>query len=73
MYNDDARDAYVHAPTPEVMLHLTIDDAYFEQYKEKTGKSLNQCFVLPVLHSLQGYLESGKFWLKLIDRIFNKF
>ena len=72
MYGGDARDAYAHAPAPETMTHLTIDDAYYEWYKEKTGKSLNRRFVLPVLHSLQGHPESGKMWMKLIDRILIK-
>ena len=72
MYGGDARDAYAHAPAPEMMMHLTIDDAYYEWYKEKTGKTLNRCFVLPVLHSLQGHPESGKMWMKLIDRILIK-
>ena len=72
MYGGDAHDAYAHAPAPEMMTHLTIDDAYFEQYKIKTDKSLNPCFVLPVLHSLQGHPESGKMWMKLIDQILIK-
>ena len=55
-----------------MMTHLTIDDAYYEWYKEKTGKSLNRRFVLPVLHSLQGHPESGKMGMKLIDRILIK-
>ena len=36
MYGDDLYDVYARAPTPEMMTHLTIDDAYFEWYKEKT-------------------------------------
>ena len=60
MYGDDACDAYANAPAPEMMNHLTIDDAYFEWYKEKTGKSLNRRHVLLVLHSLQGHPGSGK-------------
>lgn len=72
MYGGDARDAYTHAPTIEMMTHLTIDDAYFEWYKETTGKTLNRRFVLPVLHSLQGHPKSGKMWMKLIDRILIK-
>ena len=52
MYRSDARDAYGHAPAPEMMTHLTIDDTYFEWYKEKTGKSLNRRHVQPVLYSL---------------------
>ena len=67
MYGRDARDAYAHAPAPEMITYLMIDDAYFEWYKEKTDKTLNRRFVLPVLHSLQGHPESGKilmkFWL----------
>ena len=69
MYGGDACDAYAHALAPEMMWHLTIDDAYFEWYKEKTGKTLKRRFVLPLLHSLQGHPESGKMWMKLIDRI----
>ena len=42
MYGGDARDVYAHTPTSEMLTHLTIDDAYFEWYKEKTGKSLNR-------------------------------
>ena len=72
MYGGDARDAYAHAPAPGMMTHLTIDDAYFKWYKEKTGKILNRRFVLPILHSLQGHPESGKIWTKLIDQIFIK-
>ena len=72
MYGDDARDAYAHAPAPEMMTHLTINDAYCEWYKETTGKSLNRRFVLLVLHSLQGHPESEKMWMKLIDRILIK-
>ena len=60
MYGGDTHDAYVHAPTPEMMTHLTIDDAYFEWFKEKTGKTLNCRCVLPVLHLLQRHPESGK-------------
>ena len=60
MYGGNTRDAYVHVPDPEVMTHLTIDNTYFEWYKEKTRKSLNQSFILPVLNSLQDHPESGK-------------
>ena len=60
MYGGNARDAYAHALAPEMMTYLTIDDAYYEWYKETNGKSLNRRFVLPVLHSLQGHPESGK-------------
>lgn len=60
MYGGDKRDAYAHTPAFEIMTHLTIDDAYFEWYKEKTGNTLNCQHVLPVLHSLQGHPESGK-------------
>ena len=67
MYEGDARDAYAHAIAPEMMTRLTIDDAYFKWYKEKTGKTLNHRHVLPVLHSLQGHPESVKMWMKLID------
>ena len=42
MYGGDACNAYAHAPALEMMTHLTIDDAYFECFKEKTGKSLNR-------------------------------
>ena len=72
MYGGDARDAYAHAPAPETMTHLTIDDAYFEWYKEKTEKALNRQYVLPILHLLQGHPESGKMWMELIDRILVK-
>ena len=72
MYSGDACDAYAHAPAPEMMKHLMIDDAYLEWYKEKTDKSLNRHFVLPVLHSLQEHPESSKMWMKLIDRILIK-
>ena len=54
------------------MTHLTIDDAYFEWYKKKTGKSLNCQHILPVLLSLQGHPESGKMRRKLIDQILIK-
>ena len=67
MYGGDARDAYAHAPAPEMMTQLTIDDAYYEWYKENIGKSLNRRFVLPILHLLQGHPESGKMWMKLIE------
>lgn len=33
---------------------------------------MNQHFVFPVLQFLQGHLESGKTWKKLIDRILIK-
>ena len=74
MYRGDARDTYAHAPAPapEMMTHLTIDDAYVEWYKKKTGKLLNRRHVLPALHLLQGHPESGKMWIKLIDRILIK-
>ena len=67
MYGGDACDVYAHTSAPEIKTHLTIDDAYFEWYQEKTGKTLNRRFVLPVLHSLQGHPKSGKMWMKLID------
>ena len=38
MYSGDDRDAYAHAPAPEIITHLIIDDAYFEWYKEKTRR-----------------------------------
>ena len=72
MYDGDARDMYAHAPAPEMMPNLAIDDAYFEWYKEKTGKTLNRRFVLPVLNLLQGHPESGKMWMESIDRILIK-
>ena len=34
--------------------------------------SINQHFVLLVLHSLQGHPESRKIWMKLIDQILIK-
>ena len=52
MHGGHTRDAYAHAPAPGMMTHLTIDDAYCEWYKEKTGKTLNRRHVLPVLHFL---------------------
>ena len=60
MYGGDTRDAYAHAPAPEMMTRLTIDDAYFKWYKEKTGKTLTCQHVLPILHSLQGHPESSR-------------
>ena len=48
----DACDNYTYAPVSVTMTHFTIDDAYFEWYKEKTTISLNQRHVLPVLYSL---------------------
>ena len=68
MYGGDACDAYAHAPAPKKMTHLTIDDAYFKWYKEKTGKSLNHRHVLPVLQLLQGHPESEKMLMKFIVR-----
>ena len=68
MYGGDARDAYAYDLAPEMMTHLIIDDAYYEWYKETTGKTLNRRFVLPVFHSLQGHPKSGKMWMKLIDQ-----
>ena len=29
MYGGDVHNAYTHAPSPEMMTHLTINDAYF--------------------------------------------
>ena len=55
-----------------MMTHLTIDDTYFEWHKEKTGKSLNRHFFLPIFHSLQGHPEFGKMWMKLIAQILIK-
>ena len=72
MYGRDTRDAYAHAPAPVMMMHLTIGDACFEWYKEKTGKSLENQHVLPILHFLQGHPGSGKMWMKLIDQILIK-
>ena len=72
MYGGDACDTHAHAPAPKRMTHLTIDDAYYEWYKKTTGKNLNCCFVLPVLHSLQRHPESGKMWMQLIDWILIK-
>ena len=69
MYGGDARNAYAHAPAPKMMTHLTIDNAYFGWYKEKTDKTLNHRFVLPALHSLQELIKSGKMWSNLIDQI----
>ena len=37
IYDGDTPDVYAHTPSPKVMTHLTIDDAYFEWYKEKTN------------------------------------
>ena len=35
MYGDDARDAYAHEPAPEMITHLTIDDAYLNGIKKR--------------------------------------
>ena len=74
MYGNNACNVYAHAPAPapEMMTQLKIDNAYFEWYKEKTGKSLNCRFVFPVIHSLQGHPKSGKMWMELIDQILIK-
>ena len=68
----DARDAYAHSPAPEVPIFLKIDDAYAKWYKQKFNKDINRRQVLPVHHSLQGRPESGKMWMRLIDRILIK-
>ena len=72
MYSGDAYNTYARDPYSKMMTHLTIDDAYFEWHKEKTGKSLNHRFILPILHSSQGHPKYGKMWMKLIDQILIK-
>ena len=63
----DCVDAYAHACSPSDT-YLAVDEAYAEWYENKYKKRLNSRHVLPVQHALQGHPESGKMWMKLIDR-----
>jgi hypothetical protein len=72
IYGGDVTDAYAHSPSPEVPTYLSIDDAYADWYEKKFKKTLNRRWVLPIQHSLQGHPESGKMWMRMIDRILNE-
>ena len=72
IYGSDIRDAYAHSEKPIVDTYLAIDDANSGLYFKKYGKRLNKRWVLPVQHSLQGHPESGKMWMRLIDKVLIK-
>jgi hypothetical protein len=69
IYGGDVTDAYAHSPSPELPTYLSIDDTYSDWYHMKFNKTLNRHWVLPIQHSLQGHPESGKMWMRMIDRI----
>ena len=68
IYGGNATDAYAHSPAPNDT-YLAIDDAYADWYYKKKGEHISKQMVLPVHHALQGHPESGKMWMKMIDKI----
>ena len=56
----------------ETIVHIAINDAFSEWYKNRTKKLLNCQSDLPVLHLLQDHLKSGTMLVKLIDKILIK-
>ena len=69
IYGSNVKGAHAHSDKPIVATYLAIDDACFKWYFKKHGREINQRWVLPVQHLLQGHPESGKMWMKLIDKV----
>ena len=72
LYAADVKDAYSHAPKPEIDTYLSIDSTYAEWYKGKHGRPIDQRLVLPINNRLQGHPEAGKMWMRHIDKILVK-
>ena len=68
IYGGNARDSYAHSSAPNDT-YLAINDAYADWYFKKNGEHISKQMILPVNHALQGHLESGKMWMKIIDKI----
>ena len=68
IYGGDATDTYARSPAPKIR-YLQVNDAYAEWYNNKFKDKINKRMVLPVHHALQGLPESGKMWMKMIDKI----
>eukprot|EP00957_Ditylum_brightwellii_P149746 11404147-Ditylum_brightwellii.AAC.1 len=58
----NATNAYAQLPPPTDPTCMRIDNQYAEQYYNKYGVHLDCNKVLPVVHALQGHLESGALW-----------
>ena len=70
IYGGDWTNACAHSPSPN-HTYLSVDEAYCEWYYNEYKIKLDWGQkVLPVLHALQGHLESGKQWMWMIDEIF---
>jgi len=66
----DTTNAYQQSPPPTKPCFLEIDEAYCSWYKKKFEKDIDpQAFIIPLGHALQGHLEAGALWEKIIVEI----
>ncbi len=66
----DTTNTYQQSPPPTKPCFLEIDEAYCSWYKKKFEKDINpQAFIIPLGHALQGHLEAGALWEKMIVEI----
>ena len=71
IYGGNTTGMYAHSPAP-TDTYLAVDDAYSELYHDKNKKHISKQMLLPVKCALQGYLESNKMRMKMIDKILIK-
>ena len=72
IYGTDASDAFLHTPGPSVPSFVSIYDQFSDWYIHKFGNNINIEIFLPVMRSLQGYMESGRLWGSLVNQILKK-
>jgi len=71
IYSGDAKDAFVHSPSPLMPTFMKLDDAFRNWYLEQTGVLLDKDLVLPVLRALQGHPETARLWEEHISATLN--
>jgi len=65
----DTTNAYQQLPPPTKPCFLEIDEAYQSWYCKKFEKEVNLNHVIPLGCTLQGHLEAGALWEKMIVEI----
>eukprot|EP00957_Ditylum_brightwellii_P164682 12538694-Ditylum_brightwellii.AAC.1 len=63
-----ATNTYAQSSPPSTPTFMSIDDQYYDWYKNKYNKDIDRRHVLPVLHALQGHPESGALWAKHVEK-----
>eukprot|EP00957_Ditylum_brightwellii_P142555 10861039-Ditylum_brightwellii.AAC.1 len=69
----NATNVFPQSLPPSDPTFMRIDDQFAEWYDNKYGKQLDRAKVLPVLHALQGYPESGTLWGKHAFAVLQEF